>query len=41
MAKLWAQQILLGARTYAQTPRLLKAQVAQILEEQGRNDLLA
>ena len=32
MAMLWAQQIMLGKKTYAQAPRLLKAQVKEILE---------
>ena len=31
MAMLWAQQIMLGKKTYAQVPRLLKAKVKEIL----------
>ena len=35
MAMLWAQQIMLGKKTYAQVPRLLKEQVEEILIESG------
>ena len=31
MAMLWAQQIMLGKKTYAEVPRLLKAKVKEIL----------
>ena len=31
MAMLWAQQIMLGKKTYAQVPRLLKDKVKEIL----------
>ena len=31
MAMLWAQQIMLGKKTYGQVPRLLKEQVREIL----------
>lgn len=32
MAMLWAQQIMLGKKTYKQVPRLLKDKVKEILE---------
>lgn len=40
MAMLWAQQIMLGKKTYAQVPRLLKAQVKEILIDSGCEDLV-
>ena len=40
MAMLWAQKILLGKKTFADVPRLLKAQVAEILEESGYGELV-
>lgn len=40
MAMLWAQQIMLGKKTYAQVPRLLKAQVKEILVDSGCEDLV-
>lgn len=40
MAMLWAQQIMLGKKTYAQVPRLLKAQVKEILEDSGMGELV-
>ena len=39
MAMLWAQQIMLGKKTYAEVPRLLKAKVKEILEESGMGEL--
>lgn len=39
MAMLWAQQIMLGKKTYAQTPRLLKDKVKEILEDSGMGEL--
>ena len=39
MAMLWAQQIMLGKKTYAEVPRLLKAKVKEILEDSGMGDL--
>lgn len=39
MAMLWAQQIMLGKKTYAQVPRLLKAQVKEILIDSGMEEL--
>ena len=35
MAMLWAQQIMLGKKTYAQVPKLLKEQVKEILIDSG------
>lgn len=40
MAMLWAQQIMLGKKTYAQVPRLLKEQVKEILIDSGCEDLI-
>lgn len=40
MAMLWAQQIMLGKKTYAQVPRLLKEQVAEILRDSGMEELI-
>ena len=40
MAMLWAQQILLGKKTYNQVPRLLKAQVKEILIDAGYEELV-
>lgn len=39
MAMLWAQQIMLGKKTYAQIPRLLKDKVKEILEDSGMGEL--
>lgn len=39
MAMLWAQQIMLGKKTYAQVPKLLKDQVKEILVDSGCKDL--
>lgn len=39
MAMLWAQQIMLGKKTYAQVPRLLKEQVKEILIDSGMEEL--
>ena len=39
MAMLWAQQIMLGKKTYAEVPRLLKAKVIEILEDSGMGEL--
>ena len=35
MAMLWAQQIMLGKKTYAQVPAKLKEQVAELLRDSG------
>ena len=39
MAMLWAQQIMLGKKTYGQVPRLLKDKVKEILEDSGLGEL--
>lgn len=39
MAMLWAQQIMLGKKTYAQVPRLLKEQVKEVLTDSGMEHL--
>lgn len=39
MAMLWAQQIILGKKTYGQVPRLLKEKVREILEDSGMSEL--
>lgn len=39
VAMLWAQQIMLGKKTYAEVPRLLKAKVKEILEDSGMGEL--
>lgn len=41
MAMLWAQKIMLGKKTFAQVPKLLKEQVREILEESGLAELAA
>ena len=40
MAMLWAQQIMLGKKNYAQVPRLLKDQVKEVLIDSGCEDLV-
>lgn len=40
IAMLWAQQIMLGKKTYAQVPRLLKEKVKEILIDSGCEDLI-
>ena len=40
MAMLWAQQIMLGKKTYAQVPRLLKEKVKEILIDSGCEELV-
>ena len=40
MAMLWAQQIMLGKKTYAQVPRLLKAKIKEILIDSGCEELV-
>lgn len=40
MAMLWAQQIMLGKKTFEQVPRLLKEQVAQILRDSGCEEMV-
>ena len=41
MAMLWAQKIMLGKKTFADVPRLLKDQVREILVESGVPELAA
>ena len=41
MAMLWAQQIMLGKKTFDQVPRLLKDKVKEILIDSGCEDLIA
>ena len=40
MAMLWAQQSMLGKKTYAQVPRLLKDKVKEILVDSGMEELV-
>ena len=40
MAMLWAQQIMLGKKTYEQVPRLLKDKVKEILVDSGMDELI-
>lgn len=40
MAMLWAQQIMLGKKTFNDVPRLLKDQVREILIDSGCEDLV-
>ena len=40
MAMLWAQKIILGKKTFADVPRLLKEQVREILIESGMEELI-
>lgn len=40
MAMIWAQQIMLGKKTYAQVPRLLKEKVRDILIDSGCEELV-
>ena len=40
MAMLWAQQIMLGKKTYAQVPKLLKEKVKEVLIDSGCEDLV-
>ena len=40
MAMLWAQQIMLGKKTYEQVPKLLKDKVKEILEDSGMGELV-
>lgn len=41
MAMLWAQQIMLGKKTFDQVPRLLKDKVREILIDSGMEELAA
>lgn len=40
LAMLWAQKIILGKKTFAEVPRLLKDQVREILIESGKEELI-
>lgn len=40
MAMLWAQQIMLEKKNYADVPRLLKEQVKEILIDSGMGELV-
>ena len=40
MAMLWAQQIMLGKKTFSDVPRLLKDKVAEILTDSGCAELI-
>ena len=40
MAMLWAQQIMLGKKTYAQVLRLLKDKVKEVLIDSGLEELV-
>lgn len=40
MAMLWAQQIMLGKRTFSQVPPKLKDQVRELLIDSGCEDLI-
>lgn len=40
MAMLWANQILLGKKSFLQVPRLLKEQVKEILIDAGYSELI-
>ena len=40
MAMIWAQQIMLGKKTYAQAPRLLREKVREILIDSGCEELV-
>lgn len=40
IAMLWAQQIMMGKKTYGQVPRLLKDKVKEILEDSGMTELV-
>ena len=40
MAMLWANQIMLGKKTYNQVPRLLKPKVKELLIDAGYEELV-
>ena len=40
MAMLWAQQIMIGKKTYAQVPKLLKEKVKEVLIDSGCEELV-
>ena len=39
MAMLWAQQIMLGKKSFSQVPRMLKEKVKEILIDSGCEEL--
>lgn len=41
IAMLWAQQIMLGKKTFDQVPRLLKNKVKEVLIDSGMEELVA
>lgn len=40
MAMLWCQQIMLGKKTFAQVPKLLKDKVRELLVDSGCEELI-
>lgn len=40
MAMIWAQQIMLGKKTFDQVPKLLKEKVKEILIDSGMEELI-
>ena len=40
MAMIWAQQIMLGKKIFAQVPRLLKEKVREVLIDSGCEDIV-
>lgn len=40
MAMLWAQQIMLGKKSFEQVPRLLRDQVKELLTDSGMEELV-
>ena len=40
MAMLWAQQIMLGKKTFAQVPKLLRDKVRELLVDSGCEELI-
>ena len=40
MAMIWAQQIMLGKKIFAQVPRLLKEKVREVLIDSGCEELV-
>ena len=40
IAMLWCNQIILGKKTYAEVPRLLKAKVKELLIDAGYDELI-
>ena len=40
MAMLWAQQIMLGKKTFVQVPKLLKEKVRELLVDSGCEELI-